>query len=181
MGLLTFHPDPTHPTLFSSTASDTSIKVCVFPELTSSEGTWPHRDISAYIGCSSNTYTHSNAVLHRYKANVCSSIYQQLYIRLRLYYTLCKYMCIAHCVAKVVVEEEKKGNLDPAHHTCKLSTNKHKMNRTLGCTGIGKVMSNCHLGDYNTLHVSILSSQMHVHCMYVLSFTCGVKCPRKTV
>ena len=51
VGLLTFHPDPTHPTLFSSTASDTSIKVCVYPELTSSEGTCPA------IGCSSNTGT----------------------------------------------------------------------------------------------------------------------------
>ena len=30
VGLLTFHPDPAHLTLFSSTATDTSIKVFMF-------------------------------------------------------------------------------------------------------------------------------------------------------
>ena len=39
-----------------------------------------------------------------------------------------KCMCIAHYVAKVVVEEEKKGgNPDPTGCTCKVHTNTHKM------------------------------------------------------
>ena len=33
-------------------------------------------------------------------------------------------MCIAHYIANVVAEEERKeGNLDPTNYTCKIQTN----------------------------------------------------------
>ena len=54
----------------------------------------------------------------------------------RVYTVLVKYKRIAHYIAKVGVAE-KEGNLDPTTTPVKhKQTNKHQMNRTLGCPAL---------------------------------------------
>ena len=66
-------------------------------------------------------------------------------------------MCIAHYIARVIVEEKKKTeNPDPTNYTCKVQTNKHKISMTLRCPAL-------RAGTVNQLspHPSVLLTQVN--------------------